>query len=110
MYILMDDPTSSFPASELKEKHDMSLITDDFWSKESSRDRVSHASDFAMFHMDAKVWNLFFKQVLDLSEPLDFFELLNPFTHISSCVIWCSTISDWVQKKDRAIFKSVACL
>ena len=50
----MDDPTSSFPASELKEKHDMSLITDDFWSKESLRDRVSQASDFVLHHTDKK--------------------------------------------------------
>ena len=48
----MDDPTSSFPASELKEKHDMSLITDDFWSKESLRDRESQASDFVLHHTD----------------------------------------------------------
>ena len=51
----MDDPTSSFPASELKEKHDMSLITDDFWSKESLRDRVSQASDFVLHHTDKKI-------------------------------------------------------
>ena len=50
----MDDPTSSFPASELKEKHDMSLITDDFWSKESLRDRESQASDFVLHHTDKK--------------------------------------------------------
>ena len=51
----MDDPTSSFPASELKEKHDMSLITDDFWSKESLKDRVFQASDFVLHHTDKKI-------------------------------------------------------
>ena len=54
-YVSMDDPTSSFPTSELKEKHDMSLITDDFWSKESSRDRKSQASDFVLHHTDKKI-------------------------------------------------------
>ena len=60
-----------------------------------------HELEFCAFFVQSSKISWKISAMCRLKGPLSFMKLQNKF--------W-STISDWVQKKDMAIFKSVACL